>query len=134
MQLECDKVKMIRQDAPARAGQSAFERRWAQTRDSFLSAVDARQRPVVARLLRQPHCGGLGLRMWLRNLVTQDRPLPESLPVELIQVYLDDPEAVPLHDCAWCGLAIPVHPGWRGYEGEPERAFFPTCPCCSGPT
>src|SRR4051812_4803509 len=129
MQLQCEKDELVRPDTLAWPWQSACERRWAQTRDGFLSAMDPRQRPVVAALLRQPHCGGLGLRMWLRALVTQGRPLPESLPVELVQVYLDDPEAVPLHDCARCGLGMPVHPGWRGYEGEPAQVYFPACPC-----
>ena len=135
MQLQFGNHKgTVRQDGSARVREHPLEGRWAQTRDQFLSAVDPRQRPTVAGLLRQPHRGGVGLRMWLRTLVTQGRAVPESLPLDLVQVYLDDPEAVPLHDCAECGLAIPVHPGWRGYEGEPERVYFPACPCCGGPT
>lgn len=107
---------------------------WSEARDRFLAAMDLGQRLAVEGLLRQPRCGGLGLRLWLRILVTQGRPLPPALPVELVQVYLDDSEAVPLHDCANCGIAIPVRPGWQGYEGEPQRVYFPTCPSCGGRT
>jgi hypothetical protein len=135
MQLQViDEERTIRQNNSTRTWESPLDRRWAQTRDRFLAAVDPKQRATVAGLLRQRHRGGLGLRMWLRTLVTQDRPLPESLPTELVQVYLDDPEAVPLYDCASCGLAVPVLPGWRGYEGEPERVYFLECPCCGGST
>ncbi|MFL5338735.1 MAG: hypothetical protein ACJ8F7_01095 [Gemmataceae bacterium] len=103
-------------------------------RERFLAAVHPRQRMAVAELVRQPHHGGLGLRMWLRSLAARGGDLPVELPPALVCVYLEDPEAVPLHDCADCGLAVPVHPGPRGYEDEPARAYFPTCPCCGGPT
>lgn len=116
-----------------RAGGDSL-RNWSQVRDDFLSLVSPRQRPLVAELLRQPRRGGQGLRMWLQALVTQARPMPESLPAELIEVYLKDPEAVPLHDCSECGLAIPVHPAWQGYEWKPECVYFPECPCCGAAT
>ena len=134
MQVQAERPKRtIRIDAPSQAMPSD-DRHWAELRDRFLAAVDPRQRPAVAALLRHPNRGGGGLRMWLRALMAQGRPVPMSFPPNLVQVYLDDPEAVPLHDCARCGLAVPVCAGWDGYEGEPARVYFPTCPCCDGPT
>jgi hypothetical protein len=103
--------------------------------DQFLAAVDIRQRPVVAALLRQPYCGGQGLRLWLQALRAGTAVLPESIPPELIQVYVNDPEAVPLHDCARCGLAIPVRPDrQRGEDSPAEQVYFATCPHCGGRT
>ena len=107
---------------------------WSEVRDLFLRAVIEEQRSAVVGLLREPRWGGRGLRMWLRTLVTQGRSLPEVLPSELIQVYLDDPEALPLHDCSDCGLAVPIRSGWLGLEGEPERIYFPVCPNCGSRT
>jgi|SRR5579884_1542082 len=121
------------QDAGAQAP-PGLEAHWSQARAALLAAVAPAQRPLVAALLRQPLRGGRGLRMWLRLLATQGPPLPPSLPEVLIHVYLNDPEAVPLHDCAGCGLAVPVRPGWLGYEGEPQRVYFPACPHCGGHT
>jgi hypothetical protein len=124
---------IVRQDDGTRL--SGFHNSsWSNARRYFLAAVNPRQRPVVARLLQEAPHSGLGLRLWLRSMVAQGRPLPKSLPAELVQVYLDDPEAVPLHDCEGCGIAIPVHPAWQGYESEPQRVYFPTCPCCGGRT
>ena len=60
--------------------------------------------------------------------------LPSSLPGELIDVYLHDSEAAPLHECEDCGVAIPVKKSRRGGCDEPERAYFPSCPVCGGRT
>ena len=103
-------------------------------RDQFLAAIDADLRSTVKVLLVDPQRGGRGLRMWLEAIITQDQVIPSQFPRSLVQVYLDDSEAVPLHDCAECGVAIPVHPHWKGMEGEQPQSYFPTCPCCGGVT
>ncbi len=108
---------------------------WGAAREQFLAALDAGQRDTVARLLRQPHYGGTGLRQWLCALAAGIAVLPDAGPPALIQVYLTDPEAMPLHDCADCGLAVPVRPG-RLYAcvETAERVYFPLCPACGAPT
>jgi hypothetical protein len=103
-------------------------------RERFLAAIDSEQRPLVEVLLSQPRAGGRGLRMWLRTIAAQESPLPESLPVTLVQVYLNDPEAIPLHDCAGCGIAVPIRPNCLSYEEEPAEVYFPDCPCCGSRT
>jgi hypothetical protein len=114
---------------------SGPDARWREARERFLAAVDPGQREAVARRLRQRLLGGAGLRAWLRALVWTDAPPPARLPPALIDVYLRDPLALPLHDCAECGTAVPVRPGRRGdAEAEPERVYFPACPCCGGKT
>jgi hypothetical protein len=120
---------------PVPSGKSDPDQQWLQIRNQFLDAIDPPLRPVVAVLLRQPRYGGAGLRAWVRALLWKATSLPGSLPPELIQVYLSDPEAMPLHDCEDCGLVVPVRPG-KGCDGdgEPERVYFPTCPCCGGRT
>jgi hypothetical protein len=46
---------------------------------------------------------------------------------------MEDSEAMPQHDCADCGLAIPVRPARPAdFVGEVERIYFPTCPNCGG--
>ncbi len=113
---------------------ASLEDRWALTRERFLAAVDPRQRAAVAELLRQPRRGGQGLRVWLQSLATRGVPVPRSLPPDLVGVYLQDAEALPLHDCAGCGLAVPVRPGRGGEGDEPEQVYFPHCPCCGAAT
>ncbi len=115
--------------------EAALDARWQEARDHFLAAVAPEQRPFVARLLRERHEGGHGLRTWFRNLVWNGACLPAAVPPAVVEVYLADPEALPLHDCADCGMAVPVRPDRQaGPEGEPERVYFPTCPCCGGQT
>jgi hypothetical protein len=113
---------------------SSIHPSWLSMRDRFLDAVEMRQRPQVASMLRLPQHGGRGLRAWLGSIAAQRSCMPDSIPEQLVQVYLEDSEAIPLHDCASCGVAIPVRPAWDGYEEEPDQVYFSRCPCCGGPT
>jgi hypothetical protein len=111
------------------------ESRWLQVCQRFLEAVAANQYEATERLLHDLHSGGAGLRQWVSSIAYRDSILPEQLPVELIEVYLRDAEAYPLHDCEDCGVSVPVRPSrLYGMEGEPEQVYFPTCPCCGGRT
>jgi hypothetical protein len=56
-----------------------------------------------------------------------DVPLPAELPAELVRVYLDDPAAMPFHECSECGLLVPTC-------GRRLREYFPACPVCGGQT
>ncbi|MFO0950741.1 MAG: hypothetical protein U0835_06215 [Isosphaeraceae bacterium] len=103
--------------------------------DRLLDAVPATYRGAVRSLLVSPYQGGRGLRAWLAILDADGRPLPGTLPNELVEVYLRDDDAEPLHDCERCGLSVPVRVGRRcGHEGAVEREYFPTCPHCGGHT
>jgi hypothetical protein len=103
--------------------------------DRLLSAVPPARRPLARRLLSDPRCGGHGLRAWVSLLDADARPLPAALPAELVEVYLADDDAEPLHDCEACGLAVPVRAVRRcGHEAAVEREYFPVCPCCGGRT
>jgi hypothetical protein len=66
----------------------------------------------------------------------ENRP---AWPPELRKIYLEDPEAQPLHDCADCGLSIPCRPGrnTHGPNGpiaviRPFYRYFDSCPACGG--
>src|SRR4051812_28046908 len=125
----------ITKSSPQRADAGALaDTGWRDARERLLAAIDRRQRPAVENLIGQRHGDGVGLRMWLRVLASQRRPLPRSLPAVLIEVYLNDPEALPLHDCARCGLTVPIRPSRFAYDAEPQRVYFPECPVCTGPT
>jgi len=101
----------------------------------LLSAVPLRVRGEVERLLLNPRRGGRGLRQWLSLLEADWRPLPRQLPLELVEVYLKDDDAEPVHDCERCGLLVPVRVARRvGHEPTVERAYFPVCPNCGGKT
>jgi hypothetical protein len=103
--------------------------------ERFLAAVPIELRRDVWTLLTTPRRGGRGLRAWLSLLEVDHPVLPSELPSELIEVYLHDHEAEPLHDCESCGLAVPVRCGRRlGREPVAERVYFPTCPSCGGRT
>jgi hypothetical protein len=103
--------------------------------DRLLDAIPAALRGRVKAILANPRLGGRGLRAWVALLEVEDRPLPDSLPAELIEVYLEDTEAEPLHDCEACGLPVPVRAGWRaGHEPTTDRVYFPACPHCGGRT
>jgi hypothetical protein len=101
----------------------------------LLQATPASMRTHVNDLLSDPRRGGRGLRAWLSILEVERPALPESLPESLVEVYLSDDEAEPLHDCESCGLAVPVHCGRHvGHEPVAEREYFPVCPNCGGRT
>jgi hypothetical protein len=103
--------------------------------DRLLAAIPAALQARVRAVLANPRLGGRGLRAWLALLETEDRPLPDALPAELVEVYLKDTEAEPLHDCESCGLPVPVRAGWRaGHEPSADRVYFPACPHCGGRT
>lgn len=107
----------------------------AEPMDRFLAAVSAEQRGRARALLTDPHAGGRGLRALLAILDADPRALPAALPAELVEVYLCDDEAEPLHDCERCGLPVPVHAGRRcGHEASVDREYFPACPHCGGRT
>jgi hypothetical protein len=101
----------------------------------LLDAIPASHQARARQLLIDPRGGGRGLRTWLQLLETSLAELPTELPAELIDVYLRDTEAEPLHDCESCGLPIPVKVGWRaGHEPTEDRVYFPVCPHCGGRT
>jgi hypothetical protein len=101
----------------------------------LLHAVPASHRSATQALINDPRRGGHGLRMWLTLMEADYSRDLQDLPGELIAVYLADSDAEPLHDCAQCGLAIPVKATRRcGHEAAVERIYFPTCPCCGGST
>ena len=103
--------------------------------DRLMAAVPLAHRKRTAALLKSPRLGGRGLRAWMVILDADDRPLPDDLPEELVEVYLDDSEAEPLHDCERCGLTVPVRANRRcGHEATVERVYFPECPHCGGRT
>jgi len=113
----------------------AMGQRWMEAKSRFLDAVHPTQRPLVDSLLQNPRHGGRGLRLLLRNLLIQDQTLPALIPAAVIEVYLSDPEAVPLFDCHDCGLPVPVRFNIQdGFEETPEREYFPSCPQCGGRT
>lgn len=117
------------------SSESASDARWADACQQFIAAAPESIRESVERSLHSLHGGGFGLRNWVSSLAWRGGKLPEEIPAELVQVYLDDPEAAPLHDCESCGVAIPVRPNRiDGLEAEPEQTYFPSCPVCGGRT
>jgi hypothetical protein len=109
--------------------------RWIDVSAQFLNAVAPAQREKVGGLLHSMHNGGSGLRDWISAIAWRGGVLPTQVPEEIIDVYLSDSEAVPLHDCEGCGLAMPVRPSrLYGLEGEPERVYFSSCPACGSRT
>lgn len=111
------------------------EATWQEAYARLLSAISPEQRALVEKLCCNRHNGGSGLREWVATIARGATVLPEHIPVELMNVYLCDPEAVPLHDCEDCGLAIPIRPHRiLGLEAEPEQTYFPNCPLCGART
>lgn len=107
----------------------------ASAEGQFLAAVPVVLRSRVFALLTTPRRGGRGLRAWVSLLEVDHPPFAGELPPELVEVYLQDDEAEPLHDCEKCGLPVPVRCGRRvGREAVAEREYFPACPCCGGRT
>jgi hypothetical protein len=103
--------------------------------DQFLSVVPMKLRDEVRRLLLSPCDGGRGLRQWLCLMEIEPRPLPRQLPIDLVEVYMNDDDAEPFHDCEQCGFVVPVRVARRiGHEPTAERVYFPECPNCGGRT
>lgn len=111
------------------------DERWEFVYSQFLSLVDQDMRNDVQRMVSSIHGSGEGLRRWINEIAYHGRVLPEAVPKSLLNVYMSDPEALPLHDCSDCGLSVPVRPNrLYGSEGEPEEQYFPECPVCGGRT
>jgi hypothetical protein len=103
--------------------------------DRFLSVVPKRVRDDVERMLSCPSRGGRGLRQWLSFLEVEPRPLPRQLPLDLVEIYLSDADAEPMHDCERCGFLVPVRVARRtGHEATVEHVYYPKCPNCGGRT
>jgi len=108
---------------------------WQEVVNLFLEAIEPRQRDVVSIALADPYAGGWGLRLWVSAIIWGSAIMPAKVPAEVIDVYLSDPDVIPLHDCCCCGLAVPVRPNkLQGSAGEPEKVYFPLCPSCNSPT
>ncbi len=100
--------------------------------EQCLAWVDPDQQPAVRAVLHDIHDTGYGLFSWLSELADGDR-LPVRVPRAVVDVYLQDPEAMPLHDCEDCGLLVPVRSERQyGMSVEPARFYFNVCPVCSG--
>lgn len=129
-------LKAVRPHRATCAWDGGPGRQWREAQARFLAAVDPRQRHTVAALLPRLPEGSHGLHTWLCLLAWEGAFLPPHIPPEVIGVYLDDPEAVPLYECGTCHLTLPIRPGPpRG--GDADRAalvYFPACPSCGGPT
>jgi hypothetical protein len=108
---------------------------WESTSAKFLDAIPTHQRERVQRVLETVNAGGSGLRDWVSSIAYRKAAMPKSIPAEVIDIYLKDSEAVPLHDCEHCGFAVPVRPNrLHGMETDPEIQYFPNCPICDGKT
>lgn len=109
--------------------------RWDDACTRLVNAVPTEQRVTVQRLIESRDGGGAGLREWIAAVAYRRAVLPELIPQGVVDVYVQDPEAVPLHDCEQCGMAVPVRPNRvHGMESEPEQKYFPLCPVCGGRT
>jgi hypothetical protein len=120
---------------PALASPSLVVERLPDAAARFLSVVPMKLRDDVRRLLTNPCEGGRGLRHWLSLLEIEPRPMPRQLPIDLVEVYLEDDDAEPLHDCESCGFFVPVRVSRRlGHEPAVERVYYSECPNCGGRT
>lgn len=126
-----EKQKPLNYQVSSDGGMESY---WDSARKRLLACIEEEQRTEVEMVLRAPRQGGRGLRLWLQIIATQNKPLPDSLPWKLVQVYLDEPEALPLHECSGCGVAIPVRAISPVVDEEPAETFFPACPCCGSTT
>ena len=116
-------------------GDPCQEPDWKEAENRLMDAVPAGMRPLVRSLLSNPRRGGRGLRSLLILLASQNRSLPCHLPGELVEIYLQDDAAEPIHDCEECGLPVPVRVARRcGHEPSTERVYYPACPHCGGRT
>jgi len=114
-----------------RSPSSSWEARIQHVKWQFLQATPVDLRSAVAHALEALHDGSRGLRSWLCAIAHSTATLPQSIPRQVIEVYLNHPDAEPLHDCEGCGLAIPVriNPS-RWMDAEPESVYLPSCPAC----
>ena len=103
--------------------------------DRFLARLPSACRTRTHTLLTNPRCGGHGLRAWYAMAELDGRRQSDTIPTELVEVYLKDDQAEPLHDCETCGTPMPVRASRRcGHEATVEHVYFPACPCCGGKT
>jgi len=120
---------------PGECSFDAGDSNWHEVSERFLQSICPEQRGIVERILNDPYNGGWGLRLWVSSIIWGSALMPTRVPAEVIDIYLRDPDVIPLHDCCSCGMAVPVRPNrMYGHEAEPEHIYFPNCPVCSAPT
>jgi hypothetical protein len=62
-----------------------------------------------------------------------ERGTPLAMPAEVAEVYINSPEARPLHECEDCGYAVPYqHANPLAVPPAPVRIHFERCPLCGG--
>jgi len=115
-------------------GQDALE---VQRRlDAVLEGLSAEQQGAVLAEVQDARVGRTkpvsNLTQEIIRVVADDQS-PAVMHPEVAQVYIEHPDAAPLHDCADCGLGIPCHAGIiRGGRTIPFRRYFDRCPSCGG--
>lgn len=106
--------------------------------DGIIGGLSPEQQEHVLAELEDPEVMGPGGRSMSRltreilNLAIGNER-PGVMHPDVALVYREDPRAVPLHDCADCGLGIPcVAGGKTGGRTIPFRRYFDACPACGG--
>jgi hypothetical protein len=135
-----------------RAANARWWHEWFAAGQRLLAAVSAEQTAAVMGVLESwvlqqsrdaPPCPGLV--SWVHHLAGDRGFVPAKIAPEVIATYLTDARAQPAHDCADCGMEVPVRPpvvdarsfGPNGvYRAAAEAAvyYFPVCPHCGGQT
>jgi hypothetical protein len=107
--------------------------RWRLAVRRLLLAIPQPLRWPITEVWRSDSKAGHSLRYWHLRIVS-GTPLPEKIPAELLQVFLDDPD-VETRDCENCKLEIPYHSGdeW-GRDKGPHYRYFERCPGCGTPS
>lgn len=106
--------------------------------DAILEGLTDAQREYVLGDLNDPEVMRPGgrrtsrlTRQILALVIGTERP-PIMHP-DAAQVYIDDTDVSPLHECEDCGLGIPVRAGIiRGGRTIPAHRYFDRCPNCGG--
>lgn len=103
---------------------------WTKAKQQFLAAVAPQQRQAVATALENRHAASPGLRQWLRGLIIEEMRLPKRIPPQVIAIYLEDADALPLYGCSHCALALPVKCISTWAADAVEEVYFDNCPSC----
>ena len=113
--------------------------RWSDALHRLLERLEPEQRSLVLEELKGYSERGkdaLG-KLTLKVLFYVEQHLKAGTPLEfpcsVASVYLEDPDAEPLHECADCGYDLPFE--WAHPRAEPPRAakvYFEFCPLCGG--
>ncbi|MGC3971108.1 MAG: hypothetical protein QM775_28360 [Pirellulales bacterium] len=132
-------LEALRSKDPELLAEEAAQQRWERDLAAWKQLIQAFPKKYFSKLLKRmadddaPLDGIQQLQICIYN----ETWIPQPVPPEVAEVYVNEPKAVPWLRCQDCQLLLPVRSGfWRntqsGHWCQGNQRYFADCPACHG--